>query len=269
MGLGRRTFAPGEVLTASNVMNYLMDQSVMNFAGTAARGSALGTAASEGMVSYLNDTDSLEVYRTIGTAAPEWNQVAFESYVDNKPVSGLVPIIPPTVSISGGTATANTLGLISFTTATSVSLENVFTSDYKNYKILVEISASSATTSAGLRVRTGGADVTTTTYARARFDCRADGTSAISGSTTSTGAFHADVHVSSNIGSIGVIDVFSPALPVRTRFSTNASGASSGGVYSTFTATHSQSGATSYESISLIVGTGNITGTIQVYGYND
>ena len=61
-GSGRRTFAPGEVLTASNVMNYLQDQAVMNFAGTAARGSAIGTAVSEGMVSYLADTNVVEVY---------------------------------------------------------------------------------------------------------------------------------------------------------------------------------------------------------------
>jgi len=62
VGLGRRTFAPGEVLTASNVMNYLMDQSVMNFAGTAARGSAIGTAVAEGMVSYQNDSNTMTVY---------------------------------------------------------------------------------------------------------------------------------------------------------------------------------------------------------------
>ena len=62
MGLGRRTFAPGEVLTASNVMNYLMYQSVMNFAGTAARGSAIGTAVAEGMVSYQNDSNTMTVY---------------------------------------------------------------------------------------------------------------------------------------------------------------------------------------------------------------
>jgi hypothetical protein len=61
-GLGRRTFAPGEVLTATNVMGYLQDQAVMNFAGTAARGSAIGTAVSEGMVSYLADTNLVEVY---------------------------------------------------------------------------------------------------------------------------------------------------------------------------------------------------------------
>lgn len=60
-GLGRRTFAAGEVLTASNVMGYLQDQAVMNFAGTAARGSAVPTP-SEGMVSYLADADSVEVY---------------------------------------------------------------------------------------------------------------------------------------------------------------------------------------------------------------
>lgn len=61
-GLGRRTFAAGEVLTASNVMGYLQDQAVMNFAGTAARGAAIGTAVAEGMVSYLADSNLVQVY---------------------------------------------------------------------------------------------------------------------------------------------------------------------------------------------------------------
>jgi hypothetical protein len=61
-GSGRRVFAPGEVLTASNVMNYLQDQAVMNFADDGARGSAIGTAVSEGMVSYLADTNDVQVY---------------------------------------------------------------------------------------------------------------------------------------------------------------------------------------------------------------
>jgi hypothetical protein len=61
-GLGRRTFIATEVLTAANVNGYLMDQSVMVFAGTAARSSAIGTAVSEGMVSYLSDSDTLELY---------------------------------------------------------------------------------------------------------------------------------------------------------------------------------------------------------------
>jgi hypothetical protein len=61
-GLGRRTFIATEVLTAANVNGYLMDQSVMVFAGTAARSSAIGTAVSEGMVSYLSDSNALQFY---------------------------------------------------------------------------------------------------------------------------------------------------------------------------------------------------------------
>jgi len=60
-GAGKKTFASGEVLTASDVNGYLMDQAVMKFADSSARGSAIA-APSEGMVSYLDDTDQLELY---------------------------------------------------------------------------------------------------------------------------------------------------------------------------------------------------------------
>jgi hypothetical protein len=60
MGAGFRTFASGEVLTADNVMNYLMKQMVMVFAGTAERGSAIPSPET-GMVAYSTAT-GLEVY---------------------------------------------------------------------------------------------------------------------------------------------------------------------------------------------------------------
>ena len=51
-GAGRKTFTAGEVLTASDVQNYLQDQMVMNFAGTAARASAI-PSPTEGMVAHI------------------------------------------------------------------------------------------------------------------------------------------------------------------------------------------------------------------------
>jgi hypothetical protein len=60
-GLGFKTFTAGEILTAANVNGYLMSQSVMNFADSTARTSAIGTPT-EGMLSYLADTDSFEYY---------------------------------------------------------------------------------------------------------------------------------------------------------------------------------------------------------------
>lgn len=60
-GAGRKVFVAGEVLTASDVNGYLMDQSVMRFATASARSADIASPT-EGMVSYLDDTNSVEVY---------------------------------------------------------------------------------------------------------------------------------------------------------------------------------------------------------------
>lgn len=60
-GSGRKVFTSLSVLSASDVQNYLQDQAVMVFAGTAARTSAI-SSPSEGMVVYLTDADQIQVY---------------------------------------------------------------------------------------------------------------------------------------------------------------------------------------------------------------
>jgi trimeric autotransporter adhesin len=50
------------VLTAAQVNTYLNEQTVMVFADSAARTTALSGVLAEGMMSYLQDTDSVEVY---------------------------------------------------------------------------------------------------------------------------------------------------------------------------------------------------------------
>jgi len=62
-GLGRKVFEANEVLTAADVNGYLMDQAVMVFADSAARSSAIPTPT-QGMVAYLQDTSTLQVYGT-------------------------------------------------------------------------------------------------------------------------------------------------------------------------------------------------------------
>ena len=57
----RKVFTAGEVLAAADVNNFLMNQSVMTFAGTAARSSAIGTAV-EGMVTYLEDSNAYQFW---------------------------------------------------------------------------------------------------------------------------------------------------------------------------------------------------------------
>jgi hypothetical protein len=61
-GAGYKLFATGDVLTAAQVNTYLNEQTVMVFADSAARTSALSGVLAEGMMSYLQDTNSVEVY---------------------------------------------------------------------------------------------------------------------------------------------------------------------------------------------------------------
>jgi hypothetical protein len=61
-GAGYKLFNTGDVLTAAQVNTYLNEQTVMVFADAAARTSALTSVLAEGMMSYLKDTNAVEVY---------------------------------------------------------------------------------------------------------------------------------------------------------------------------------------------------------------
>jgi hypothetical protein len=76
MGYGYKPFTAASVLTSADVNNYLMTQSVMYFATTAARDTAI-TSPVDGMVAYVGSNDSSEgLYTYNGTAwrkGPGWN----------------------------------------------------------------------------------------------------------------------------------------------------------------------------------------------------
>jgi hypothetical protein len=61
-GAGYKLFSTGDVLTAAQVNTYLMQQTTMVFASSAARTSALSGVLAEGMLSYLTDTNALQYY---------------------------------------------------------------------------------------------------------------------------------------------------------------------------------------------------------------
>jgi hypothetical protein len=70
-GLGFKAWSAGDVLAAGDVNGYLADQVVQVHASAGARGSAIGTAVSEGMIAYTTDDNTLAVYN-----GSQWGQVA-------------------------------------------------------------------------------------------------------------------------------------------------------------------------------------------------
>jgi hypothetical protein len=120
-GLGRKVFSPGEVLTATNVQNYLMDQAVQVYASEAARGSAIGSATTEGMVSWLSDLNELQVATGTATWVDVYPAVVTRSLL---PAGSILQVVQDTKLDSFSTSSAsytNVTGLTVTITPTSSS----------------------------------------------------------------------------------------------------------------------------------------------------
>lgn len=59
---GFKTWDIGEVVEAGDFQSYIQNQTVMKFADSASRTAQLGTAVTEGMISYLVSTEAIEYY---------------------------------------------------------------------------------------------------------------------------------------------------------------------------------------------------------------
>jgi hypothetical protein len=237
MGSGFRTFTAGEILTASNVQNYLQDQVVMTFAGSAARSSAIGTANfEEGMTSYLTDTDKMEVYN--GT---NWVSVA------------------PT--------TTQGLTLISSTSFSGVSqqiISNVFTSTYTNYRVLLDdIGTNTSNSNLRLRFGTSGTPNTSSLYTYGGWTVNSSGTTSTTAGNIQSSLFLNAVQ--NNKPTNLAIDIFRPQIVSITEYN-----------YHGFDGQNARmnvgagwfDGTASFTDLVSLVDANNISGNVSVYGYN-
>jgi hypothetical protein len=94
----RKEFESFTRLDASDVNTFLMDQSVMTFADTAARGSAIATPV-EGMVTYLEDSNSFEYWDSA-----EWDSLVPPSPSGNFLINGAMQVAQRGTSVTGITA---------------------------------------------------------------------------------------------------------------------------------------------------------------------
>lgn len=107
-GAGYKLFNTGDVLTAAQVNTYLQEQVVMVFASAAARTTALSGVLAEGMVSYLKDTDALEIYSGsawVGYGSGDITAVVAGTGLSGGATSGsaTLSLTIPVVESSGGT----------------------------------------------------------------------------------------------------------------------------------------------------------------------
>lgn len=243
MGSGFKTFTAGSVLTASDVQNYLQDQAVMVFGGTAARSSAIGTANfEEGMLTYLTDVDKLQVYTG----------------------SSFQDVYPPAATSQGMTLINTT----SFSAVASQSFTSIFTSTYDNYRVVVNISAVSNNDGDHfIRVRSGSSDITSN-YIYSSW-IKTSGAGDISYNSGSASYVKLGAQDGASAASQAYsFDIIAPLLTVSTKILANVSMQNDAGSWAGGVVTGLNFNATSYDGFTLHTQNGTFTGTASVYGYN-
>jgi hypothetical protein len=149
-----------------------------------------------------------------------------------------------------------------FTAVSSVTVDNVFSATYRNYKILISYTTS-AVASIGFRVRTGGSSISTTTYNLQRLT--ADSTSLSATRSSSQTSFTAFV-TSANVAA-AEMTIYEPFIATPTNFTVfTALNDSAYTAPEMVFRSGNNSNSTSYDGFELFVSSGTMTGTYAVYG---
>jgi hypothetical protein len=80
--------------------------------------------------------------------------------------TGLILMTPSSVSTTGGSASIASNGIVSFTSASAISLINTFTSSYNHYRIVINNIIGNAAGNINMRLRNSSGDITGTDYFR-------------------------------------------------------------------------------------------------------
>jgi hypothetical protein len=240
-GLGFKTFATGDVLTAGDTNGYLM-QGVWVFASAAARTAAV-TSPQEGNMSFLKDTNSTEYYD--GAA---WTAVG---------------------GGGGGGGGLVELSTVTYSNVASQAFDSVFDSTYDTYFVILENSYASSAGGLRFQFRNNNSTISSSGYYGAAFGynyAATQSTWATNGSSSLLimGSNGTDTRQSSlqfyvnNVGYSVPSNLEHPQI--------NGSGFQSNDSYTTVLGGALLSSTVNHNGFILSQASGNIYGTVTIYG---
>ena len=180
--------------------------------------------------------------------------------------AGLAKIVPSSVAVGSGTGSADSLGTVTFSGASTLSLNGIFTAAYNHYKIVSSNTGSTSITALSFKMRANGTDSTGLYYGGAN-GANSESNYTIFVQLNAVSSMRFGVAKSGETATVEmrISNPFSSSA--RTQFAnsytftdgTNGRAYYSGG---------SNVESTSFDGFTLIPDTGTITGTISVYGFN-
>lgn len=242
MGANAQTAVPvftaGQVLTAQQQTE--INTGIPVFATTVTRDAAFGGTGektlAEGQFAYIEATNTTQYYD--GAA---WQTVG---------------ITPGLVCVKAETA---------FTTSSAVTVDNVFSSSYTNYRIMIRMTAA-GNINTSFQLRVGGVTATGSNY----------NSQIISGSSTSVATIRVSSGSSYNLNGVNgaffttnTLDIYAPALAEPTSIQNHAN--QSDGAYTApfiYIGNGNHTLSTAYDGFVFTPSSTTLTGTYTVYGYS-
>jgi hypothetical protein len=217
------------------------------------------------MTSALAVNDVVEIFAyTAFTVANAYTKSETDSVAAAAAGSRL--IVPTSVAVGSGSGSVGTSGAVTFSGASSISLNGCFSSAYDNYKILLELTGSTNNV-ATMRMRVGGVDNSSANYWNNRVYGQATSVTS-QGPTSADTSFSAVGEFDAGINTCNY-DIFSP---FKTQV-TSIQGVTQFRYTGFYQHSHLKTGqttvTTSYDGFTLIVNTGTMSGTVRVYGYKN
>jgi hypothetical protein len=180
---------------------------------------------------------------------------------------GLTQIVPTSiVKGASGTASVSAGGAVVFAGTESISLNDIFTSTYDNYRIIVQHTQTSGGSETRIRLRVSGSDNTTSNYRYMNQRIGGNGTAynllgsttywAVNNNTSSTSSLNFDVI---NPNRANETNISGTSIGVDSGDSQNVSGT----IGCRFVAT------TVFDGLTIYFSSGLFTGTLKVYGYKN
>ena len=172
--------------------------------------------------------------------------------------SGLVPIVPSSVTLASGTSSISAGGIVTFSAASSVLLNSVFSDKYDMYKVFYN---TTATTNTGWLYHRMGLNGAVQSPAVHNTSVRLVAGTAYECYVASSVTYGWCGRSASALAS-GETTVINPFAAINTELRTS-------GNYSTWAGVDASIGiynTTQYDGISLLTENGTITGTMQVFG---
>jgi hypothetical protein len=170
-------------------------------------------------------------------------------------------------TVTGAPQGLTHINTTTFSAVSSVSLDNVFTSTYANYKVMTHITAISSDGTLQMKLRVSSSDNSVNYY------------TALGGSNQS-GSYYAHAQANASLVLFGkldtgapltatTLDIYSPQLSVRTAGTMTNTYFDNSSTFVGVAGGFGHDNTGSFDGLTVSASAGNITGTIRIYGYKN